>query len=168
MDAKASAPSSRTWVKLVGLILAALAAWFGKDLAEQGDSTESAPKTAPAKAGLSGKVDSAALIAAARAQRSGVWVKGEGRVIKLLADDLEGIPHQRFLITVDGLENQTIKVSNNLDLGTRVPVEKGDLVQFEGEFEWNEGLGGAVHWTHDDPAGKHQAGWIKLDGVLYQ
>ncbi len=173
MAKQASRPRS-VWVKLLTVLLAAVAAWLGKG-AVQEKGSGSAPRTsAPAQAeaktdpGTKTKPDMQALLTAAQGQRSGVWVEGEGRVVKVLADDVDGVPHQRFLITVEGLPNQTIKISNNLDLGERVPVEKGDTVAFSGQFEWNPDLGGAVHWTHDDPAGKHKEGWIRLDGKLYQ
>ncbi len=176
--ARRSTPRTPAWAKLLAALIAALGAWLGKDAL--GGKPSDTPKTSPrAEAAEQGSVaprpakpsdapDMSALLDAARDQRSGVWVAGVGKVVKVLSDDVEGVPHQRFLVTVEGLEKQTIKISNNLQLGERVPVEKGDEVRFTGQFEWNPDLGGAVHWTHDDPAGKHKAGWIEHEGKRYQ
>jgi hypothetical protein len=40
-------------------------------------------------------------------------------------------------------------------------------VEFFGEYEWNA-KGGVVHWTHHDPQGLHENGWLKHQGRLYQ
>ncbi len=50
-------------------------------------------------------------------------------------------------------------IAHNLDLSQRVPVGLGDRVGFRGIFEWND-QGGLVHWTHSDPHGSEDGGWI--------
>ncbi len=98
--------------------------------------------------------------------QSDVLVEGAGRVIKTLPDDLKGSRHQRFIIRLpSGL---TLLVAHNIDLAPKLTgLKVGDTVQFFGEYEWNE-KGGLLHWTHDDPAGRHQDGWLKYNGRLYQ
>ena len=54
-----------------------------------------------------------------------------------------------------------------IDLAKRVPVERGDTIEFRGEYEWNE-KGGVVHWTHHDPQDRHDHGWIEFEGRRYQ
>ena len=46
-------------------------------------------------------------------------------------------------------------------------LQVGDTVSFKGEYEWNE-QGGLIHWTHHDPDGRHEPGWIKHGGRTYQ
>jgi hypothetical protein len=84
--------------------------------------------------------------------------------VRLLPDDREGARHERFLVRIEGV---SVLVAHNLDRAPRVPLEAGDSVQLRGEYEWNE-KGGVIHWTHRDPDGRHDAGWIRHEGRLYQ
>lgn len=87
-------------------------------------------------------------------------------VQRVLADDREGDRHQRFTLALpSGLR---LLVAHNIDLAPRVPgLAAGDIVTVRGEYEWDE-RGGVVHWTHHDPAGRHQGGWIEFQGRKYE
>ena len=99
-------------------------------------------------------------------RQSDIQVKGAGKVTKLLSDDLDGSRHQRFILMLGS--GQTLLVSHNIDLAPRInSLKAGDVVEFHGEYEWND-RGGVVHWTHHDPDGRHIAGWIKHQGKTYQ
>lgn len=98
-------------------------------------------------------------------QQSDIQVKAAGKVIKILADDNEGSRHQRFIVKVE--KNLTILIAHNIDLAQRAEISAGDTVAFSGEYEWNK-KGGVVHWTHHDPRGKHQDGWIEVNGKRVQ
>jgi hypothetical protein len=110
--------------------------------------------------------DNAPLAAAITAHAHNVRVEGEGRVSKVLPDDTEGSRHQRFLLRLDS--GHTILIAHNIDLAPRVAeLKPGDLVEFNGEYVWNE-RGGVVHWTHRDPSGRHGAGWLRHNGQTYR
>lgn len=110
--------------------------------------------------------DNAQIEQAYRQHRSDLQIEGEGRVIKLLADDNRGSRHQRFVIRLQS--GQTLLVAHNIDLAPKVDELKvGDTVAFSGEYEWSD-KGGTLHWTHRDPGGRHVAGWLKHGGRVYQ
>lgn len=56
---------------------------------------------------------------------------------------------------------QTLLVNHNLDIADRVPLGIGDRVRVRGMYEYN-GQGGLVHWTHRDPMGIEDGGWIEF------
>ena len=93
------------------------------------------------------------------------WVGFNGKVVKKLKDDLSGSRHQKFLVSpTSGI---TLLVAHNIDLASRVPVNKGDSISLYGRYEWNN-RGGVMHWTHHDPKGKKKGGWIKANGKVYR
>lgn len=99
-------------------------------------------------------------------RQSDIQVKGGGKVTRILADDNDGNRHQRFIVQL--ASGQTLLIAHNIDLATRVsPLEIGDHIEFNGEYEWNS-RGGVIHWTHHDPQGIHVSGWLKHDGNIYQ
>lgn len=99
-------------------------------------------------------------------QQSDLQVKGEGTVSRVLSDDNKGSRHQRFILRLDS--RQTLLVAHNIDLAPRIPdLKVGDRVQFYGEYEWNN-KGGVIHWTHHDPRNRHEHGWLKHQGKVYQ
>ncbi len=95
---------------------------------------------------------------------SGEMVQIHAMVIKLLADDLVGDKHQKFLVRAN---NHTLLIAHNIDLAERVPIKPSDTVEIYGEYEWND-KGGVIHWTHHDPKNRHPHGWIKHNNKTYQ
>lgn len=142
----------------------------------QGDSVGSCPKRAflilrtssgPAtEERPSRSVDDDPIGRAFASGASDVQVAGEGTVIRLLADDLNGSRHQRFIVQLES--GQTLLISHNIDIAPRIDgLEIGDGVRFNGEYVWNA-KGGVIHWTHHDPRGRHVAGWVIHKGKTYK
>jgi hypothetical protein len=108
-------------------------------------------------------------------RKSKVSVRAEGKVVRTLTDDHEGIHHQRFII--QGRTGQTVLVAHNLERAYRAPVIIGDKVEIHGSYAWNK-QGGIIHNTHHDDreacnrmengrvvCGKqHDDGWIVFVG----
>lgn len=107
------------------------------------------------------------LIAEAFANRqSDLMLAGEGRVVRVLPDDNKGSRHQKFLLQLES--GHSLLISHNIDLAPRVEtLREGEMIEFYGEYEWND-KGGVIHWTHHDPKGKHAGGWLRYRGKLYR
>jgi len=98
-------------------------------------------------------------------QESNKQVLVKGVITRLLADDIDGDAHQRFIIRLDN--DQTLLIAHNIDLAPRVPdIKTNQLIYVYGEYEYND-EGGVVHWTHKDPDGSHEDGFIFYNGVQY-
>ena len=95
---------------------------------------------------------------------NGEWIEGSGFVRRLLTDDDDGSRHQRFVIQIPG--GNTLLVAHNIDLADRVPVGMGDRVYFRGLYEWND-IGGLLHWTHHDPMGHEEGGYVRFRRKVY-
>jgi hypothetical protein len=167
------APKAKLAPILVLITLAAFFYWWGDDSQQltQPNQLPSQPISSINTESKSKQVqtvdDSDYLLAQAFAdKRSDVMVEGSGQVIKLLKDDNEGSRHQKLLIRLKS--GQTILIAHNIDLAPRVDrVQQGDDIDFKGEYEYNP-QGGVIHWTHHDPQGQHEDGWLKYQGKTYQ
>ncbi|MCP3916956.1 MAG: DUF3465 domain-containing protein [bacterium] len=124
------------------------------------------PASKPVEKEQTKKGDGTALVRQSfRAMRSDVMVEFDAKIKVILRDDNEGSRHQKFLLDLG--DDLTVLVAHNIDLAPRVPVDRGDMVRIKGEYEYNE-KGGVVHWTHHDPKGWHEDGWIEHDGKVYK
>ncbi len=127
-------------------------------------STEYLERAPWRAAGEASSGDGASVVAAWEAQRSRVWLETGGTVLKTLRDDNEGDRHQRFLLRV--APRLKVLVAHNIDLAPRVPLKQGEQLKLRGRYEWNE-KGGVIHWTHHDPSGRRDGGWIEYQGKRY-
>ncbi|HWB59910.1 MAG TPA: DUF3465 domain-containing protein [Chthoniobacteraceae bacterium] len=141
-------------IRIVFYIIIVVAVWY---------SRSHLPLRAPAGGGAGSEM---ALADAIRDHASDVQVEGSGRVEKVLPDDTEGEKHQKFILRLES--GDTLLFAHNIDIAPRVDgLKEGDEIFFKGYYVWND-KGGIVHWTHHDPEGKHAAGYLKLDGRVYQ
>lgn len=152
-----------------GVIILLIAAYFGLDLSgyKQNQSPLSTIPEAQHNETTLSSNDKVDTIKAAYEQRqSNVQVQGSGRVKAILRDDNDGSRHQKFILVLkNGL---SILVAHNIDLAPKISnLKKGDMVEFYGEYEYNP-KGGVLHWTHRDPQTRHESGWLKHDGQIYQ
>ena len=115
---------------------------------------------------LAGFASGQSISSAYETRTSNVQVRNTGIVVKILPDDNKGSRHQKFILKLPS--GQTVLIAHNIDLAPRVnSINTGDSIEFYGEYEWNA-KGGVVHWTHHDPAGRHEDGWLKHNGAVYK
>jgi hypothetical protein len=155
-------------LSIAGVIILLIAAYFGLDLSGHKQSqlpSSTIPAAQRNETTLSNNgVDT--VKAAYEQRQSNVQVQGSGRVKAILRDDNDGSRHQKFILVLkNGL---SILVAHNIDLAPKISnLNKGDIVEFYGEYEYNP-KGGVLHWTHHDSQGRHESGWLKHDGQIYQ
>ncbi|MCL6237255.1 MULTISPECIES: DUF3465 domain-containing protein [Acinetobacter] len=168
--------ANKTNLTIGGIIVALAAAYFGIDLqqkktaqvqttAEQ-NSQPQIESVQTVDVHQKGQSAEDIIAHAFKNKLSNVQVEGAGQVKAVLRDDNEGSRHQKFILTLNN--GQTLLVAHNIDLAPRIDdLQKGDTVQFYGEYEYSD-QGGVMHWTHHDPNGRHQDGWLKHQGKTYQ
>lgn len=70
--------------------------------------------------------------------------------------------HEGFIIRAAG---RTFKVEDNVDITGPIPLQQRDVVSLLGQLECDDFV---IHWTHHDPRGRHQSGYVKVNGKLYE
>lgn len=110
--------------------------------------------------------DDGAIVQDYQSHRSHVEVTADGTVVQVLPDRAGSSgPYEQFIIRLTSSE-LTLLVEHNLSIGARVPVAVGDRVVVHGEYIWNA-QGGLIHFTHHDPQGRHESGFIQDNGATY-
>jgi hypothetical protein len=112
--------------------------------------------------------DDAAVCDAFRAGRSHVEVVAEGKVVRVLGVAPGRVsPHEGFLMNLSSGCSAIVRVEANTDFTGTFPVASGDGVVVKGEYEFYP-RGGVIHWTHRDPRGRHEGGYIEMRGRRYE
>ena len=105
-----------------------------------------------------------------RAGRSHLEVTANGAVARILGER-EGPSgeHLGFLLHLRGSAGRglTVRVEDNLDLSGPIPLREGQAATVRGEYIYDS-RGGLIHYTHRDPRGRHEAGYVQVDGRIYQ
>jgi hypothetical protein len=116
--------------------------------------------------GASTQADDAAIVNDFHNHQSNVEVTADATVVRLLADRSSSTgTHEQFIIKLSS-GDLTVEVEHNISIGTRAPVKEGDHVIVHGEYIWNS-QGGLIHFTHHDPQGTHEGGYIQDGGTTY-
>ena len=110
--------------------------------------------------------DDAAIVQDFQTHRSNVEVTADGTVVTIFPDrsSSSGV-HEQFIMRLSS-GGITVEVEHNISIGRRAPLTLGDSVVVHGEYIWN-GKGGLIHFTHHDPQGTHEGGYIKDNGATY-
>ncbi|WP_445115403.1 DUF3465 domain-containing protein [Acinetobacter sp. WZC-1] len=156
----------------IGIAAALLAAaYFGLDPRQQTTDHSQSPSVteqgqASASAQYNANRNGLKVIRQAYERRaSNMQVQAGGTVKAVLRDDNDGSRHQKFILSLEN--GLTVLVAHNIDLAPRIDhLQKGDVVEFYGEYEYST-QGGVIHWTHHDPQGQHENGWLKHEGKTY-
>lgn len=110
--------------------------------------------------------DDAAVVSDFQNHRSQLEVTADGTVIRLFPDRTGSSgTHEQFIIRLRD-KDVTVEIEHNISIGARVPVAVGDQVVVHGEYIWNA-QGGLIHFTHHDPEGTHESGYIIDKGKTY-
>jgi ABC-type uncharacterized transport system auxiliary subunit len=116
--------------------------------------------------GAAAQPDDAAIVSDFQNHQSNVEVTADGTVVRLLPDRTSATGmHEQFIVKLSSGEI-TIEVEHNISIAARVPVALGDHVIVHGEYIWNA-QGGLIHFTHHDPKGTHEGGYIQDNGKTY-
>ncbi len=112
------------------------------------------------------QADDAAIVADFQNHRSNVEVTADGTVVRLLPDRTSNTgTHEQFIIKLTS-QDLTVEIEHNISIAARVPVAEGDHVIVHGEYVWTA-KGGLIHFTHHDPQGTHEGGYIQDNGKTY-
>ena len=148
---------------IVTIIVVLIAAYVGIDLKQNNLNDNVVQTSIVEEAAVD---DQHKIMKAYKQQISNIQVQSKGEVKAILADDNDGSRHQKMILKLEN--GLTVLVAHNIDLAPRVEgLRKGEIVEFYGEYEYSP-KGGVIHWTHHDPRNKHEAGWLKHNGTIYQ
>lgn len=99
-------------------------------------------------------------------QLSFFTVTVKGTVTRIIKDCYEGEKNQRFTIQMPN--KQTLLIVHNTEIAPPVTgITSGSEIFVHGEYVWDS-EGGVVNWTHHDPDGIRENGWILFNEEYFQ
>jgi hypothetical protein len=111
--------------------------------------------------------DDRAVCAAYAGDRSAVEVVAAGKVTRLFGiAQGRSSPHEGFLMRLDSGCDLVVRVEVNTDFTGAIPLSADQRIVVKGEYEYYP-RGGVIHWTHHDPRGRHENGYIDANGTMY-
>lgn len=126
---------------------------------------ESGFGTAPAQVVEQAPTDDTKLVQAIAKHRNVYYLEAAKlKVVQLLRDDQQGLPHQKFKVVTS--HGDQVLCVYNLDQGQRIPLKIGDEVGLGGEFKMTN-VGPMMHWLHEDSSNKRPDGYVELAGRRY-
>ncbi|MHB8461362.1 MAG: DUF3465 domain-containing protein [Vulcanimicrobiaceae bacterium] len=100
--------------------------------------------------------------------RSRVETTASGTLVRILRQsDGQFGPHAQFLVRLNSSCALTVRIAANERFTGPLPLRVGEGVRVHGEYEYYR-RGGVIHWTHRDPRGHHDSGFVELSGRLYE
>lgn len=153
------------WMVSCWIALLLVACSNSDDRSQFGSSVRAEPATNPTSAFGRPVLEQNQILQAQASGLSKVEVLFAAKVKKLLADDTQGLPHQRFLLELNN--GTTVLVAHDTKYAPKVPINPGDVLVIQGEYVWNK-KGGLVHWTHHSDTPRHASGYIEFNGQRYQ
>lgn len=70
--------------------------------------------------------------------------------------------HEGFIVQFG---SNSTRIEDNIDITGYIPLQRGDRITLRGQYECNDGV---IHWTHRDLRGRHESGFIEVNGKRYQ
>jgi hypothetical protein len=97
---------------------------------------------------------------------SGVQLSLEGKISRVFSSMETEAGQQKFSLQL--AQGQVVTVIHDVRLGSAIEdLAEGEIIEVFGEYQWAPD-GGVIHWTHRDPEGNRQAGWVRYKDRLYR
>ena len=70
-------------------------------------------------------------------------------------------PHEKIIVLIGKVK---IMIVHNLNLAPNVSIAQGETITFCGTYQPDYGI---LNWTHFDPQGQHDNGFLYFNGLTY-
>lgn len=144
------------------LVLVSSNAFAGNSHGKGGSKFDQKPN--PISSGYTGP--DAALAQAVDSQKRVDFIEAQDmKVVEVLPDDTQGLPHQKFNVQLSS--RSIVTIISNLDMCPHIPVQAGDVVGAGGQFIPTGKKSGILHWVHKDPRKIRPDGYVEFKGQQF-